>query len=143
VAVSIRTFLSSDYAAARALWERTPGMGLSSADEPAAIDRFLARNPGLCFVAEIGGRLIGTILCGHDGRRGLIHHLVVASDQRTKGLGRRLLATGLQALRQAGIEKTYLLVMNGNTDGLAFWRAVQAQERLELRFFSMPTDAPV
>ena len=37
-----------------------------------AIKTFLERNPNTCFVAEDdGGRIIGAILAGHDGRRGL------------------------------------------------------------------------
>jgi ribosomal protein S18 acetylase RimI-like enzyme len=139
----IRTFLTSDYAAARALWERTPGVGLSSADEPAAIERFLQRNPGLSFVAEIEDELIGTILCGHDGRRGLIHHLATSTEARRRGIARQLLAAGLRALRGEGIEKAHLLVIRGNAEGLAFWQAVQAQERVELALFSVLTWSPV
>jgi N-acetylglutamate synthase len=135
----IRCFASADHPAARALWEATPGVGLSAADERDPIERFLGRNPGLSFVAALEGRVIGTILCGHDGRRGLIHHLVVAPDSRRRGLGRTLLQRGLGALRDAGIDKCHLLVFGSNDAGLAFWRAIGADERRELALFSLPT----
>lgn len=135
----IRSFHPSDHVAAMALWRSTPGVGLSDADERAPMERFLARNPGLSFVAVDGPGLLGTILCGHDGRRGLIHHLVVSPAARRQGLGRRLLAAGLQALRAQGIAKCHLLVFRDNREGLAFWRGVSAVERVELALYSVST----
>lgn len=136
--MKIRPFEPSDYAAARALWERTQGVGLSSADEPQAILSFLARNPAMSFVAE-DGAIVGTILCGHDGRRGLVHHLVTAPDYRRRGIGRALLRHGLDALRREGIDKCHLLVYRSNEAGMAFWRRVGAEERVSLALFSLPT----
>lgn len=136
--MKIRPFEPSDYAAARALWERTQGVGLSSADEPQAILSFLVRNPAMSFVAD-DGAIVGTILCGHDGRRGLVHHLVTAPDYRRRGIGRALLRHGLDALRREGIDKCHLLVYRSNEAGMAFWRRVGAEERVSLALFSLPT----
>lgn len=138
---TIRPFTEADYAAAKQLWESTPGVGLSSADEAEPIAQFLRRNEGLSFVAEHQGAIVGTILCGHDGRRGLIHHLVTAPTIRRLGIGKALLEQGLRALRAQGIQKCHLLVFQNNTDGLEFWRAVHAEERRELALFSMNTEA--
>lgn len=139
MAAAIAPFLPSDHAAAYALWQRTPGVGLSDADSPEAIAAFLARNPGLSFVACERGDLVGTILCGHDGRRGLIHHLVVSPAQRRQGLGRALLGRALAGLRTAGIGKCHLMVFRTNAEGAAFWRRVGATERVELALFSLAT----
>lgn len=135
----LRPFTESHYPAARALWQRTPGVGLSAADEPDAMARFLRRNPGMSHVAWDGDRLVGTILCGHDGRRGLIHHLVVAESHRRQGLGQQLLQLALAELKRAGIDKCHLLVFRDNATGMHFWRAVAATERTELALFSLPT----
>ncbi|WP_242478653.1 GNAT family N-acetyltransferase [Rubrivivax gelatinosus] len=116
-----------------------PGIGLSEADEPAALAAFLRRNPGLSFVAQDGGELVGTILCGHDGRRGLIHHLAVAPGRRRRGLGRALLDAALAALQAQGIGKCHLMVFADNAEGLAFWRRQQAIERVELALLSIAT----
>ena len=137
--LQFRNFASADYIQARALWEATPGVGLSDADGPEAIEAFLARNPGTSFVATDGAVLVGTILCGHDGRRGLIHHLVTKMSHRRLGLGTTLLRAGLKALRAQGVNKCHLLVFRSNSDGLQFWRAVAAQERTELALFSLAT----
>jgi len=138
-AADIRPFVPSIYEQAIALWRSTPGVGLSEADGRAAIERFLARNPGLSFVAVDGERVVATILCGHDGRRGLIHHLVVAPAARRRGLATRLLRAALGALRAQGIDKCHLLVFRDNAEGLAFWRAAKATERTELAVFSVST----
>jgi len=137
--VWVRPFEISDYRAARALWERTPGVGLSDADGPEAIAAFLRRNPGLSFVAEAEGELAGTVLCGHDGRRGLIHHLVTAEEHRRRGIGRNLLDRALAGLSEAGIGKCHLMVFRDNAGGTAFWRRVGGAERVELALFSLPT----
>lgn len=135
----IRPLRESDIPAALELWHATPGVGLSSADEPDALLRFMRRNPTSSLAAENQGALVGTVLCGHDGRRGLIHHLVVHEDFRRSGLGRSLLTEGLDALRLEGIEKCHLLVFRENTDGLAFWQAVGARTRPELVLLSLGT----
>ena len=137
MALHIRQYEAADYPAARSLWQETPGVGLSEADEQRPIEQYLSRNPGSSFVAYEGEALVGTILCGHDGRRGLIHHLVTAKEFRRRGLGRQLLRAGLQALGAQGINKCHLLVFQSNAEGLAFWRAVAATERKELALFSL------
>lgn len=138
---TIRPFEPADYEAAHALWEATPGVGLSAADERGPIERYLRRNAGLSFVAIDGGEMVGTILCGHDGRRGLIHHLMTVPGARRRGIGGALLRAGLGALRAEGIDKCHLLVVGDNEAGLDFWRAVGAAERTELALFSIMTDA--
>ena len=137
--LDIRVFEPEDHAQARELWDSTEGVGLSDADSFENVRRFLERNPGLSFVATDNQLVVGTILCGHDGRRGLIHHLAVAPSQRRKGLGRALVRCALAALHQEGIQKCHLLVFHENASGRAFWRSVGAEERTALGIFSLPT----
>jgi ribosomal protein S18 acetylase RimI-like enzyme len=114
-------------------------VGLSGADSFESVQRFLERNPGLSFVATMGAEVVGTILCGHDGRRGLIHHLAVAQRHRRRGLGRALLSRSLAALQSIQIDKCHLLVFRENAAGRAFWENVGAEERLTLATFSIAT----
>ena len=139
--IRILSFGAEHHPAALALWQNTAGVGLSDADSFEHVARFLARNPGSSFVGLDGDAVVGTILCGHDGRRGLIHHLAVHSDYRRRGLGRALVAAGLSALAQQGIQKCHLLVFRENEPGKAFWRSLGAEERLALSLFSLPTPA--
>lgn len=117
----IREMKAGDYQEAFALWQEDEGIGLSNADSEANIQRFLARNPALSFVAVHNGKIVGTILCGHDGRRGYIYHLFVAEHHRKKGVGRSLAAKSLERLKEEGIDKCHLFVFTRNELGRNFW----------------------
>lgn len=139
MSLDIRAFRPEDHTQAHALWESTDGVGLSSADTFENVARFLERNPGLSFVATDDGAVFATILCGHDGRRGLIHHLAVRPTHRRRGVGRELVAKSLAALRREGIQKCHLLVFHQNSEGREFWKRIGAEERLTLGLFSLST----
>ncbi|MFO0928651.1 MAG: GNAT family N-acetyltransferase [Gemmataceae bacterium] len=76
--------------AVRALWQASEGLTLRDADSPEALARYLARNPRLSVAAFAGGELVAAALCGHDGRRGYLHHVSVHPAHRRRGIGRRL-----------------------------------------------------
>lgn len=135
--IDVLAFTMAHYDGALALWRRSEGLGLSAADERVPMAAYLARNPGMSFIALDAKRIVGTILAGHDGRRGLIHHLVVEREFRGAGIGRRLVERALRALKSEGIDKAHLLVMADNEAGKAFWRKVGAKERVELALFSV------
>ena len=118
----IRKMLLDDYKNVYDLWINTPGMGLNAADDSeAGIEKYLRRNPDTCFVAERDGEIIGVILSGHDGRRGLIYHLAVKPSERGRGAGSALLGYATEALRKEGIGKIYIVVFADNEAGNAFW----------------------
>lgn len=128
--IEIQTMTIADYDDALALWKGTEGLGLSAADSREAITRYLARNPGMSFVARSDdGTLAGAVLCGHDGRRGYLHHLAVRSDCRGLGLGRALAERCLEALRAEGIDKCHLFVKRANIAGQSFWQRIGWMER--------------
>jgi ribosomal protein S18 acetylase RimI-like enzyme len=94
----------------------------------------------MSFVATQNGKVVGAVLCGHDGRRGYLHHLAVHPDSRRRGIGRQLADRCLQALKKAGIQKCHLFSLSGNADGDQFWRAVGWHFRSDLDLFSMEID---
>ncbi len=131
-----RALTLADYDAVHALWQSSEGVGLSDADSREAIGRYLARNPGLSFTAWDGNELVGAVLCGHDGRRGYVHHLAVKPSQRRQGLGKALAARCLAALAAEGIDKCHLFVFANNADAIAFWRSVGWSQRVDLNVMS-------
>lgn len=137
--IDYRIFAETDYPAARQLWESMEGIGLSEADSADGIARYLKRNPGLSLVAVDGSRLIGTILCGHDGRRGFIHHLAVRPGRQRQGIGGELLRRALVQLAAEGIAKCHVFVFQTNGAGREFWRRIGGQERVDLAMFSIST----
>jgi len=120
--MQIRKMLFSDYENVYNLWLNTPGMGLNSVDDSEmGIKKYLLRNPDTCFVAEKDSEIIGVILSGHDGRRGLIYHMAVKVSERERGIGTTLLEYALEALKTEGITKVYIVVFKNNKTGNAFW----------------------
>jgi N-acetylglutamate synthase len=124
------------YKTVMSLWQAAEGVGLSQTDSREGIARFLARNPGLSFVAYAGETLAGAILSGHDGRRGYIHHLAVQPVYRRQGLGRILVEQCLTALAQAGIDKLHIFVFKQNEAAVQFWQRTGWTERVELLMMS-------
>lgn len=120
------------------LWEDTDYIGLSSADSPDALSGFLAKNPGLSFVALESDEVVGTILCGTDGRRGYIHHLAIAKAFRRQGLGVELLSRSLRALARIGIAKCHAFVFRDNPYGELFWGPSGWDLRGDLVVYSKP-----
>jgi ribosomal protein S18 acetylase RimI-like enzyme len=116
----IREMTSDDYDQAYRLWSEYKGLCLGDDDARDRIELYLRRNPGLCFVALSEGNLVGTILCGHDGRRGILRHLAVKQEHRRKGIASALINVGLAALARSGIRKCNLFVEDYNPDGLRF-----------------------
>ena len=121
-AIQTRELLISDYAEAVALWEQVEGVEVAEGDLEHEIAAYLERNPGLSRVACDGHRIVGAVLCGHDGRRGWIYHLAVAPSHRSRGLGKRLVDECLVALRGEGIRRAIILVAADNGAGRQFWR---------------------
>jgi ribosomal protein S18 acetylase RimI-like enzyme len=103
------------------LWKKTDGVGITESDSRSATRQYLARNPGLSLVARDGRRIVGTVLCGHDGRRGYLYHLAVAKAHRRNGLGRKLVDLCLAKLEKLGIPRCNAYVFADNRDGEAFW----------------------
>lgn len=138
--VEYREFTIEDYDQVYSLWSSSTGVGLSEADSRECIDAYLRRNPGMSFVAIEAGELVGAVLCGHDGRRGLLHHLAIARSHRGLGVGRYLADLCLEALRREGIAKAHLFVYHNNHGGVAFWKELGWYERTELRMMSRDID---
>ena len=122
--INIRVLNIDDYDKVYALWMSCKNMGFNNLDDSRdGIEKYLKRNPTTCFIAEQGDSVVGVILSGHDGRRGFIHHMAVAEDQRRQGIAKSLLEYALSALKAEDINKVALLVFNRNEAGNAFWEA--------------------
>ena len=116
--ISIREFhYPQDYPAVKDLWEgMEKGVHVGRSDAPEEIAKKISRDPDLFLVAEEDGRVIGSVLGGYDGRRGLLYHLAVAKDSRQHGLGSQLLDEVEARLRDKGCLKCYLMVTLDNPE---------------------------
>ncbi|MBN1777130.1 MAG: GNAT family N-acetyltransferase [Clostridiales bacterium] len=133
--MTIRLMDIEDYEQVYDLWISTPGMGLNSIDDTReGIAKYLKRNSSMCFVAEDGQEIVGVILCGHDGRRGMVHHTAVKESLRRRGVGKALWEAAAAALRKEGVTKAWLVVKKQNEPGNAFWEQLGFEDRTDLTF---------
>lgn len=133
VNADIRVMSVTDYEGVYELWINTPGMGLNAADDSReGIEKYLRRNPSSSFVAECGGKIIGVIMAGHDGRRGYIHHTAVLPRYRNQGIARSLVDHAMAALEAEGINKVALVAFKRNETGNGFWESIGFTDREDL-----------
>ena len=131
--MEIRQLRIEDYDALYELWLSCPGMGLNDVDDSReGIARYLTRNPNTCFAAWEDDRIIGAILCGHDGRRGYISHTAVLPALQRRGTGRALVEAALDALKREHISKVNLVAFQRNERGNAFWEKMGFTTRPDL-----------
>ena len=107
------------------------------ADSREATALYLARNPGLNFIAEENGQVIGCAMCGHDGRRGYLQHVVVDPDFRGRGVAQALVAHCLDGLEKLGIWKTHALVFTANGPAQRYWARRGWQKREDVFLYSL------
>ena len=134
---NVRKITIDDYEAIFALWNSTEQSrrALNPVDDSReGIARYLERNPNTCFAAVIGERIVGVILTGHDGRRGIIHHMCVHPDYRRMGIAAHLVSLAEEALKKEGIQKVFGLVFTDNETANQFWEKQGYSLRTNLNY---------
>ena len=138
----IRTMTMEDYDGVYALWTKIRGFGLRSVDDSReGIERFLKRNPATSVVAVEDGKVVGSILCGHDGRRGCLYHVCVDADYRMRGIGKSMVVFAMEALKKEKINKVSLIAFTKNDIGNAFWNEIGWVQRLDLNYYDFTLNA--
>ena len=132
----VRTMRIEDYPKIYHLWKEIAGFGIRSIDDSKeGIERFLRRNADTSVVAEKNGEIIGTILCGHDGRRGCFYHVCVKAEYRKQGIGKAMAVTAMKALQAEQVNKVCLIAFLDNTVGNQFWKSVGWTFRDDLNYY--------
>ena len=134
--MTIRTMTIEDFDQGHALWMTIKGFGIRSIDDSKeGVERFLKRNPTTSVVAEIDNKIVGSILCGHDGRRGCLYHVCVDEKYRRHGIGKAMVVYAMQALKKEKINKVSLIAFTVNDIGNAFWNTIEWTERKDLNYY--------
>ena len=132
----IRTMTIEDYDGVRDLWMTIKGFAIRSIDDSReGVERFLMRNPSTSVVCEEDGNIIGSILCGHDGRRGCFYHVCVHPDHRRHGIGKQMVVFAMNALKDEHINKVSLIAFTKNDIGNAFWKTKKRKKREDLNYY--------
>lgn len=132
----VRTMTIEDYEQVKALWLTIKGFAIRSIDDSReGVERFLKRNPSTSVVAEEDGKIVGAILCGHDGRRGCLYHVCVDPEHRRRGIGKSMVVFCMKALQDEGISKVSLIAFTKNDIGNAFWKQIGWTKREDLNYY--------
>lgn len=132
----IREMKIEDFEGVHDLWMTIKGFGIRSVDDSKeGVERFLKRNPGLSVVAEEDGKIVGCILCGHDGRRGCLYHVCVREGYRMQGIGKSMVVHCMERLKAEKINKVSLIAFTKNDIGNAFWKEIGWTKREDLNYY--------
>ncbi len=117
----IRKMTVEDYDKVYAFWSSISGLKLDESDAIENFKIYLERNPRLCFFVIANDQIVGTILCGHDGRRGYIYHLAVKENYRNQGIAKKLYTLSVEELKRQGILRCNLYLLESNKNAISFW----------------------
>ena len=132
----IRVMTMEDYDGVKALWMKIKGFGIRSIDDSReGVELFLKRNPTTSVVAVEDGKIVGSILCGHDGRRGCLYHVCVDEAYRMRGIGKSMVVKCMEVLREEKINKVSLIAFTKNDIGNAFWKEIGWTKREDLNYY--------
>lgn len=118
----IEAMTIQDYVSVSKLWTGAIDFDVSlEFDNRERIKSYLLRNPGFSSVAYHNDELVGTVLCGHDGRRGSLYNVVVSSNHRGKGIAKQMIDRSINCLVESGIDNGFLFVYSSNDTAKSFW----------------------
>ena len=132
----VRTMNLNDYEEVYALWNSIEGFGIRTLDDSfEGVEIFLKRNPNTCAVAIEDGKIVGAILCGHDGRRASLYHVCVDKNYRRHGIGKQMVEFCLERLKEEKINKVSLNAFVTNKVGNAFWQRMGWTLRSDMYYY--------
>lgn len=137
----IRVMTMDDFEEVHALWMEIHGFGIRSIDDSReGVERFIRRNPTTSMVAVAEGKIVGAILCGHDGRRGCLYHVCVQETYRKHGIGQKLVGACVDALAAEHINKINLIAFKKNEVGNRFWQGLGWAFREDVNYYEYVTN---
>ena len=132
----IRAMLPEDYDKVSKLWMSIKGFAIRSIDDSREdVERFIKRNPSTSVVAQKGDRIVGSILCGHDGRQASFYHVCVSKSCRRQGIGTKMVVYCMNALKEQQINKIALIAFTKNDAGNAFWKQIGWTRKTDVNYY--------
>jgi len=137
--MTIREFRPADYDRVMELWAEG---GLPLKPEGRDSRENIVRQTGLAnvrfLVAEEGegGRVVGTVLATHDGRKGWINRVAVDATLRKRGLGARLVGEAERWLESQGLDILACLIEDDNAVSMAVFEKLGYKKHPEIIYFA-------
>jgi ribosomal protein S18 acetylase RimI-like enzyme len=139
--IRLRVLHADDHASCLALWTLCDGVAVRMWEDATALERLIDRNPSMSWAAEYMGRLVGTVLCGHDGWRGWLYHVAVDPAWRRRGIATALVSRAQAELAKANVRRVHALMLSGKRDAMQFWAAAGWRLREDLSLVSFDLGA--
>ncbi|MCJ8311908.1 MAG: GNAT family N-acetyltransferase [Saccharospirillaceae bacterium] len=133
----IREMNIDDHSLIIELFKLTPGVTIRDSDSIENTKNYLKRNPHLNFVKIIDNKIVGCVMCGHDGRRGYLQYLLILPKFRKHGIGESLFKSCIDSLQKIGILKTHIFVFKQNSLANTFWKNKGWILRDDLNMYSL------
>jgi N-acetylglutamate synthase len=118
----IREMTNDDHEELYSFWKSIEGLKMDESDYQDNFNSFLIRNPNLNYVVIHEKQIIGTIKCGHDGRRGYISHLAVNKKYQKYGIAKKLYNICIEELKKQSVLKCNLYILGSNKSAYTFWQ---------------------
>ena len=98
------------------------------------IDKKLAINDNLFFIALDKDKVVGTIMAGYDGHRGWIYSLAVIPEIRRANIGTKLVKHAENELKKLGCVKINLQIFKDNESVKKFYlkNGYSVEERISM-----------
>lgn len=129
--MNIRNMGIEDYCEVYKLWQEC-GISLGKSDSEDEIQKFISMNPETSLVGTIDNKIIGCVLGGYDGRRGLIHHLAVHPDYQGNDYGTILMECLENKFKEKGVVKISFWVQNSNIGVVDFYEKLGYELRKDI-----------
>ncbi|MFX0031532.1 MAG: GNAT family N-acetyltransferase [Candidatus Hodarchaeota archaeon] len=137
--MEIEKFTIENYENIVQLWKKVD-LSITSSDSKEEIERMIKKNPNLSLISKIGGKIVGVVMGGFDGRRGYVHHLAIDPKYQKKGFGRKLMDELMERFRQKKVHKVHLFIEKRNKDVITFYQKLGWEMRNDLVMMSFVPD---
>ena len=106
------------------LWKQVFAYDTAHNEPNLVLDKKLAFDDDLLFLANENGTVVGTIMAGYDGHRGWLYSVAVHPLHRKQGIGSVLVKHAENQLVKRGCMKINLQIMEGNESVAAFYETL-------------------
>ena len=123
--MKLRVMTIQDYDLVLKLWKSIEGFYIRTIDDSyEGMQKFLTKNPNTNVVAICDNKIVGSILCGYDGRCAYLYHVCVQKEYRHKQIGKGMVAFVKERLKEEGATHINLVAFKNNSLGNLFWHEI-------------------
>ncbi len=142
--LKIRELSINDYNSLISLWEMAElPYKPNGRDSRENIRKQIEQNRSIYLVAEMGGKIVGSVLATHDGRKGWINRIAVIPEHRMKGIAAKLVEEAENRIYKLGIKIVACLVEDWNTSSMGVFEKLGYTKHDDIIYFTKRENSDV